>query len=259
MKNRKLCVIYRISDKGNLKDKISYATKEYCLKNALKEFGKENFYVIADNCSFETLELLSELEINFEKTTLGNIKSFLYVISFAIEKYLPEDYVYFLEDDYVHLPKSKKILLEGLEIADYVTLYDHPDKYVLLKKGGNPFNCKDVQSCKMYVTQSGHWRTTNSTTMSFAVQIKTLKEDISIWLKQPQRGVTNSFSTFVNLTHSGNLIDAIRLLRTNKRAALAIFKHYFSLKKSRRLISSIPAKATHAEKAYLSPIIEWER
>jgi hypothetical protein len=83
--------------------------------------------------------------------------------------------VYLLEDDYIHCPESKRILLEGLWIADYVTLYDHPDKYLLEKSGGNPFNDKNLQKTRVYMTKSTHWQET-TTIMRYACRIRTYKK-----------------------------------------------------------------------------------
>jgi len=42
-----------------------------------------------------------------------------------------DDIVYFVENDYLHLPDSSKVLLDAFELGfDYITLYDHPDKYI---------------------------------------------------------------------------------------------------------------------------------
>ena len=39
--------------------------------------------------------------------------------------------LFLLEDDFLHKPGSKKLLLEGLlNYNGYITLYDHPDKYL---------------------------------------------------------------------------------------------------------------------------------
>ena len=47
------------------------------------------------------------------------------------KKFHPDTILYFVEDDYLHLPGWLDVLLEGFSIpeADYVTLYDHKDKY----------------------------------------------------------------------------------------------------------------------------------
>jgi hypothetical protein len=109
-----LSIYYRISDRGRPKEKLPNAGKLSCLGNAIKEFGAENFYVVADNCFPETIDFLKANNLAFEETRLGNSASFLYVIEKIIEKHQPEDAVYLLEDDYIHLPGSKAVLVEGL-------------------------------------------------------------------------------------------------------------------------------------------------
>ena len=81
---------------------------------------------------------------------------------------LPETIIYVVEDDYLHREGWMDILFEGFSIpdADYVTLYDHRDKYF------DPMYRK--LSSKLYATASCHWRTTPSTTHTFAVRAQTL-------------------------------------------------------------------------------------
>lgn len=55
----KLHVIYRISDKGH------NATKTHCLQNAIEHFGRENFHVIADNCSPELVRFIESEGLDF--------------------------------------------------------------------------------------------------------------------------------------------------------------------------------------------------
>ena len=53
-------IIYRISDTGYSKVKPDYVNNENCLKNFTKVFSNENLHVIADNCSEETLKMLTK-------------------------------------------------------------------------------------------------------------------------------------------------------------------------------------------------------
>jgi hypothetical protein len=129
-------IYYRISDKGNPKDRVPYADKYSCLANALREFGKDHFYVIADNCSEKTIDFIKSQGVSYEETSLGNAPSFVYMMDKIIQNHKPDDFIYLLEDDYIHRPGSCKVLVEGLSIGDYVTLYDHPDKYYLASAMG---------------------------------------------------------------------------------------------------------------------------
>ena len=131
--------LYRISDSGNLKTKLDGATKMHCLDNFLKEFPS-NVYVFADNCSNETIMEIKMRGIEPYILSLGNSESWRYIVEYAINNFEAKSYVYLVEDDYLHLKGSASMILEGLEIADYVSLYDHPDKYIDFKlQGANPY------------------------------------------------------------------------------------------------------------------------
>ena len=241
--------LYRISDAGRPKLKLETATKMNCLDNFIKEF-KENIFVFADNCSEETIEEIRARGIEPVRTSLGNSASWRYVVEYAIEKFSENDYVYLIEDDYLHFSGALVALQEGLEIADYVTLYDHLDKYKNHDEGGpNPYVVKGGERTVVCMTKSTHWKHTNSTTMSFAAKIKTLKEDKKLWWYCTGDKLPNDFLAFQLLTRQ-------RLLFTKtfyKRSVLLMLLRPM-VKKRRTLICPIPGLATHAELEWLTPI-----
>lgn len=252
-----LHVMYRISDKGNEKEKLPYATKFGCLLNAVRNFGLKNFYVIADNCNPETIQFLKLQRIAFEETALGNSQSFVYAINKICDTLAEDAYVYLLEDDYFHLPGSRQALLEGLQLADYVTLYDHPDAYHLYRNGGGPMNEAVIRPCQVLLSAHHHWRTAISTTMTFAAQVKTLKEDYDILVDQPEKGVPLDFKMFVRLSKLNTEEDYQILYRLSPVFAHIIRENQQSSHPHRILISPIPALSTHCEMGYLSPNIDW--
>lgn len=257
-----LKVFYRISDKGRPKPKLDIASKFGCFENAIKEFGKENFVVIADNCNKETIDYFKQNKIVYEETSLGNCGSFQYMCKKIFETLSDDQYIYLLEDDYIHLPNSRKKIEEGLMIADYVTLYDHPDKYDILDtehKTANPLNYKSLRKVSLYRTNSSHWRETNSTTMTFATKVGILKEDYLVWEKYTtNRNVPFDFAGFLTLTEKS--FSAFRTLykAKHKLEARIIFKNWLKKRKTRLLISAVPASSTHAELAFLAPVIDWK-
>ena len=165
-------VIYRISDNSYAKNKLPGTDKKFCLENFLSVFKDHEITVMADNCKEKTLNTLSNLD--YISTNLGNAGSLNRAIKMAC-RMSPENIVYFVEDDYLHLPKSPTVIEEGLQLADYVTLYDHPDKYMEQYNFG--------ETSKVMRTSSTHWRFTISTCMTFASKSQTIQEDIDIWNK----------------------------------------------------------------------------
>lgn len=226
-------IIYRISDTGYNKVKPLYINNEHCLKNAVNTFGNSEFLIIADNVSDETKKMIERYvpTDNINHVSVGNgAGTFNLALDFAL-KQDDDEIIYFLENDYLHRKESENILIEGIYLgADYVSLYDHPDKYIPANRGGNP-NIEDDggEVTKVYLSKGCHWKLTNSTTMTFASKVSTLKEDESILRKWTNMGhYPRDFDMFIELGNNG-----------------------------KSLMTSIPGYSTHGESAWLSPLTDW--
>jgi hypothetical protein len=267
-----LYTLYRISDGGNIKNKLPHADKLHCIKNYINAFGAENLIVFIDNCYDETIIKLNELGLNFIKLdNLGNSFSFIATLNYAINNFKDNDLVYFVEDDYLHLDDAKKVLLEGLEIADYVTLYDNPDKYIDFKKGGpNHYVVENGEEGKVFLTKTSHWKVTSSATMTFASNVKTLKEDYKTWsfyttqdylAFQKIAGYPLRYSSDIEVLK--NKFSEVSVTGVNglKQLSKVIYRYYKNkfYREKRTLIVSIPAKATHIEIEFLAPLTDWNK
>lgn len=216
----------------------------------------DNLTVIADNCSDELLERLKNIKLpNVITIKLGNSLSFCYSLDYAITNFDMDDYIYFIEDDYWHNAGAKEILMEDLKIADYVTLYDHPDKYTSFKI--NPYVGRFGERTNVFLTEKSYWKITNSTTCTFATKVKILKEDYIVWKHVTKYTLPYDFMAFVILTKQKNFP-----LMKNKKYKVLFWKLYFNLQRlfeSRRtLICPLPAKATHLDIDAVSPFFKIE-
>lgn len=265
-----LHVIYRISDKGNPNPKLPNAGKWNSLKNAftnLFDASKgDSFHVIADNCTAETIDALKSTGLSMETTANGNSGTFKYILNEVISRYAPDDNLYLLEDDYLHLPGSREAILEGLEIADYVTLYDHPFMYLINGVSWNPFVHDDMPKSSIYLTPHTHWRTTTATTMTFAAKMKTLLEDRDVWNSFCTKKAPEDFKAFVFLTGQDDMEEAKFLAKSRHPLArtmleLVINNHLSGRNKKRTLISPIPSLSTHTDigPACIAPRIDWSK
>jgi hypothetical protein len=170
---------------------------------------------------------LNKKNVNKISKKGGNdAQSFLNLLNYVVEQnYDDEDIIYFLEDDYLHKPGWIDILLEGFEYigADYYTLYDHPNKYWS--------DMWDKFPSYLIISPSTHWRTTVSTTNTYACKFKTLKKHFEIHVKY---------------------CDLVEKWTKDHEK----FTHLWSI--GSNLLSSIPGYSTHVEGGMLSPIIDWK-
>lgn len=225
-------IIYRISDAGYNKVKPEYINNESCLKNATEVFQNSTWSVIADNVSKETSNMIQKYVSNsdiFYASEGSGAQTFNLALDKAL-RYDDNEIVYFIENDYLHKPDSQEILKEGFTLgASFVSLYDHPDKYLPPEKGGNPLCQGGAEDTRVYLTKSCHWKITNSTTMTFAAKVSTLRENENILRKHTAGTYPNDFQMFLELRSAGKL-----------------------------LITPLPGYSTHGETAWLSPLTKWD-
>lgn len=229
-------IYYRISNNSYKKNRLPNATKEHCLEVFLKYFdnSETNIIIVADNVTdiklSEFIDTRLKNNITRINTSLNNAGSFKYCLQESIN-ISNNSYIYFAEDDYLYTDKCYNALKEGLSIANYVTLYDHPDKYIDAINGGNPQIDGGGEITRVVKTNNFHWKLTNSTTLTFGCSVKVLKEDIFIWEKYLTTSYPRDYDAFCDL------------IQNNQRS----------------LISPIPGLATHSEIQWLAPFTNWEK
>jgi hypothetical protein len=205
-------IIYRISDAGYNKVKPSYINNENCLKNAVKIFSNtyDDWKVIADNISEPTDYMIQKYvhvdDIDYVSVGHG-AGTFNLALDYALT--LPDDeIVYFLENDYLHREGSLEVLKEGLNLgASFVSLYNHPDKYLNPQNGGNPeVDTDGGYITKLYRGETEIFALYNSTTMTFAAKVSTLKRVEPILRKYTQGTYPEDFKMFLELRNNGEFL-----------------------------------------------------
>jgi hypothetical protein len=212
------------------KARFANFNREECLQNLLSTSKDEKINLTFFLDTFHPMEgehfIRKQQDFKIVEFKAGSEgASFLYMLEYVYkQKFKDDTIIYFLEDDYIHRPQWPKVLREAFSLSgiDYVTLYDHKDKYFLPQYA-------ELKS-KIYHTASCHWRTTPSTTNTYAMLFSTLKKHIEYHrLFSLGRTITADHEKFCKLAEEGAV-----------------------------LISALPGFATHAEPEFASPCFDWQ-
>jgi hypothetical protein len=214
-----------INRKQNIRpDWFSYEKCYHSIKNA-----NIDLTILLDGTKQNHHFKFNEDDIVIEYTGGSDPASLLYCLNHIQKQSLnDEDIIYIVEDDYLHIPGWENIMKEAFDNfdVDYVSLYDHPDKYFLPM-----YN--DLQS-KILYTKSTHWRTTPSTCNTYAGKWKTFQKHWDTHMKY----------CLPEYTHDG--YDHTKFLDLWSQGS--------------NLISCLPGYSTHCdEKHFLSPLTDWSK
>ncbi len=194
------------------------------LSSLLNSFHEDEIIIICDNTTIEQYKWFASIFPIVYRTKLGNSASFKFCIK--LTELHPADIYYFVEDDHLHLPNQKEWLSEGLRFFDFVSLYDHPDKY------NESLHVNLYRKIKL--TKVGHFASTPSTVMTFACSSQVLTRTKYVLLNEkftgPDKLVPDDHSMFLALLQEGYTLG-----------------------------TSLPGRSTHCEMNYLSPFIDWDQ
>jgi hypothetical protein len=132
------------------------------------------------------------------------------------------DIIYILENDYLHVNNwVDKVteLFTTFNNLNYITLYDHNDKYTWMHL------YEDLVS-KIFVTNTHHWRTIPNTCGSYLCPKSIFFEDVDDQIRE--------------------VGDANKWL-------------WLEQNKGRFMLSALPGLSTHCMETLLSPTIDWEK
>ena len=201
---------------------IEFVDSRLTFCSLLESFSLSEIICIADNVSDEQCSFFSGNTFNFYRTNKGNSGSFRLAVELA--SLHPADIYYFVEDDHLHLPDQKSYLAAGLQFFDFVSLYDHPDKYLDC--------CYRGLRRQIYATTVGHFSSSPSTVMTFACKAETLHGAREILLDPAFTGQT------LKVPRDHNMFIALA-------------------EKGFTLGTSLPGRSTHCERKLLSPYVDW--
>lgn len=126
-----------------------------------------------------------------------------------------QDWVYLVEDDYLHHPNWVNILLKMTYFNGYLTLYDHPDKY-------NKEMYPNLKS-ELFKINDLLVRTTPSTTDTFCVPVYMFREDYTVHY---------------------NFSDGVKYSRDHERFT------YLTSNKNRKIYSPVPGYSVHCHEPH---------
>lgn len=172
-------------------------------------------------------------------STNSNTRAYAYMLN-KVKTVVDTDKLLFVEDDYLWLPEAVSEMVttfSNIKGVDYLTPYDHPVRYDDEYCGGMDL---PHWGNKIFLSGGRHYRSQESTCMTFMTSGKIIKEDIDLHLKySPEdKNCPNDRELFRRLQQLGG---------------------YVGDKKRRLLIGPMPSLATHVHLPFLAPIVDWEK
>ncbi len=242
-------------------DKLKLA--RLCLRSFLASLGsvRAKIFVLLDNCppEFETMfrECFSSGDLELIRLDgIGNQQTFSRQIEILL-KQEDAEVVYFAEDDYLYLPGQFETMLNFLRDfpdADFISPYDHADYYSL------PLH-STPQLSREY--EGRRWHTAASTCLTFLTRKSTLAKtrrvfrtythrnpDVCVWLSLTKQVVFNPrviWKCFRERIALGGFVVVSWLYGWPQILA----------GRRRKLWIPTPSIATHAEKQFLAPGVDW--
>jgi hypothetical protein len=266
-----LMVVYRIYPRISKEPFVypsdKFKLSELCLRSFRESLGdlRVKMHVLLDTCPQEYEELFrryfSEENLHFERLHMaGNEMTYRRQLEILTQQ-TDSEYVYLAEDDYLYVPDQFPEMIRFMKShddVDFISPFDHLDYYTLaLHKHKNEIRTAGRR----------HWRTANSTTLTFLTTRKVLKEakqilttfatgnwDASIFLSLTKKNLVSP-RHYLEYTRQAVHGDAF-MLKIMGKTWIYGWKQIL-LRRRFKLWVPTPAIATHLQYNTLAPAVDW--
>lgn len=244
----RLHVLYRLYPGESDKRRPPFHSKARCLRSAVRALAEVPgarlvLLVDAERLPEEYAGIVPE---GTEVTYLGGIgNGRSYRAQLRLLRDLPpDDLVHLCEDDYLYTRDAFSVLVAAaaeLDDADYLCLYDHPDRYTRHDDAPLP------GPRHVWLAGGRHWRWVESAPMSFGGRVGTFRADAWVHARFSPRG-----------SYRDNVV--MRAFNYNDRRFWRLMqglRPYWWKRPRRRLLSPMPALSTHMDTSFMAPLVDW--
>jgi hypothetical protein len=239
-----LHIIYRSVGGDHRKGRPLYFSKMLCLRSMLRSISRmedrpQITFVNDGPMPEDRLEVMGRWGEVVSLPGLGNSPSYREALKMATA--VSEPLMYMAEDDYLYtedaFPKMMRAF-EELPDVDYITLFDHLDRYRRRDDARRGYS-------RLLLAAGHHWRTIDSTCMTFGARVAALRSDAWIhWI-----GTTRRITTVPKDMPRDRTIWRIT---QGQKGFLWKFP-------KRTLIGPVPSLAAHMDPQAMAPNVDWEQ
>jgi hypothetical protein len=261
----RLHTIYRSSPVESRKNRPPFYSKDLALRSFLEALSgipeHDRLFVNDGQLPEPRNTLTREAGEIVQLDGVGNCRSYRACVSLAeIRPWRDDDWVYIVEDDYLHEPGAIRALIgaaAAIPHASYLTVYDHPDYYRLRRH--RAFMAVARQSYRVDATE---WRQVRSTCLTYAARVGALRRDAWLhYLCSRTAGAPSDYAIWATLTGWGVSFALPRILkppsRPNSRRVARAWLRPSEHPPKVTICAARPGLATHLEEGMLGPDRDW--
>lgn len=243
--------VHNVPRPFNLDKRSTIKTCFRSLIESVRDFPHE-IIVLGDRLCEEMTEFFSAFPVQFINETLGNERSIERSLEIACS-FPADEWVYFCEDDYLHLPWAFKYIDEfirnranilGTDMPVFIHPPDYPDRYAPGQR----------QPSQIFLSRYCHWRQVSNTTFTFMAEAKTIRHFLSVLKRAAHSADDDLLSREIYASEpsqgSNSLLHILlqamgKLTAKNRNTALCV--------------SPIPGLTTHLHEGVMTPLHDWQK
>lgn len=243
--------VHDVSRPFNLDKRSTIKTCFRSLIESVRDFPHE-IIVLGDRLCEEMTEFFAAYPVQYINETLDNERSIERSLEIACS-FDADEWVYFCEDDYLHLPWAFKYIDEfirnranilGLAAPLFIHPPDYPDRYAADRR----------QPAQIFLSRYCHWRQVSNTTFTFMAEVKTIRQYLSV-LRRSVRGADDDLLSR-EIYASGPIQDSNTLVHTLLKG---IAKLTAKNRNTALCVSPIPGLTTHMHEGVMTPLHDWQK